>query len=128
MRYRFTKDEISISYNNEGTLILGIMLDGHYIEHAYMFYSKAEAIKKFQEELGTYPADYKPVGVLPLCNYGGLAIMEIEHGIDDYVYVMDNYGEYKNLTKNVIKYSRKGNPYFIRRGQRYYLSEFMRVA
>ena len=129
MRYRFTKDDITISRNNNGTLILSIMIDGHYVDHCYMFYSKAEAIRKFQEQFGTYPDDYKPAGVLPMNNFGGLAIMEIEHGIEDYLYVCDNYGDgYKNITKNKIRYNARGNAYFMRYGKRYYLDQFMRVA
>ena len=128
MRYRFTREEIGYRRNHEGSHVLSIVVDGHLIERAYMYYSKAEAYRRFQEQFGTYPNDYKPAGVLTLCNFGGLAIMEIEHGIDDYVYVCDNYGDgYKNITKNLIRYNAKGNPYFIRNGNRYYLNEFMRV-
>ena len=128
MRYRFTRDEIGYRRNHEGSHVLSIILNGKLVERAYMFYSKAEAFAKFQNDFGTYPSDHKPVGVLTLCNWGGLSIMEIEHGFDDYVYVCDNYGDgYKNITKNRINYNAKGNPYFIRNGKRYYLSEFMKV-
>lgn len=112
--------------NNEGTLTLSIRLDGKYIDKTYMFYSESEAIKKFQQEFGLYPDDYKPAGVLPMCNFGGLAIMEIK---DDYVYVCDNYGDgYKNITRNLIKYTKYGKPFFRRNHQIYYLSDFMKVA
>lgn len=127
MRYRFTKDEISISRNMNGTWILSVFLDGQYIDRAFMGYSKAEAIKRFQQEFGTYPNNYKPAGTLCLCNHGGIAIMEIIDGIDDYAMVCDNYGDgYKNITKNVIKYNAKGEPYFIRHRNRYYLKDFIR--
>ena len=103
MRYRFTKDEIGIRRNHEGSWVLSVFLDGQYIDHAYMFYSKKEAVDRFQYEFGTYPNDYKPVGVLPLSNFGGIAVMEFEDGIDTYAYVTDNYGDgYKNITKNKI--------------------------
>ena len=128
MRYRFTKDEIGYRRNNEGSHVLSIMLDGHLVEQAYMFYTKKEAYEKFQKEFGTYPDDYKPVGVLTLCNWGGLAVMEFEYGIETYVYVTDNYGDgYKNITKNLIRYDARGNSYFIRKGKRLYLNDFMRV-
>ena len=80
MRYRFTKNDITYRKDDCGNHVLSIVLDGHRKEMKYMFYSKAEAIKKFQQEFGTYPNDYKPVGTLCLCNWGGLAIMEIENG------------------------------------------------
>lgn len=128
MRYRFTKNDIIVRQNHEGSWVLSIMLDGHLIERAYMFYSKDSALKKFQSEFGLYPNDYKPAGVLCLNNFGGIAVMEIEYGIDDYVYVCDHYGDgYKNLTKNKIKYDINGNAYFIRKGQKWFLSDFMRV-
>ena len=128
MKYRFKKDEISYCRNHNGSHILSIVLDGYRVERSYVLYTKAEAYDRFQKEFGTYPNDYKPVGVLTLCNFGGLAIMEIEHGIDDYVIVCDNYENgYKNITRNKINYNAKGNPYFIRNGRRWYLSEFMRV-
>ena len=72
------------------------------------------------------PDDYKPAGVLPLCNFGGMAIMEIK---GDYVYVCDNYGDgYKNITKNLIQYTQYGKPFFRRNKQVWYLSDFMKAA
>lgn len=128
MRYRFTKDEIGMRRNREGFLILSILIDGQYVYHSYLGYNTATAIKMFQEEFGTYPKNYQPAGVLPLCNFGEMAIMELEDGINTYAYVCDNYGDgYKNLTKNKIYYNIKGNPYFVRYGKRYYLDQFMRV-
>ena len=128
MRYRFTKNDITYRRDDCGNHVLSIMLDGHRKEHKYIFYSKAEAMQKFQRDFGTYPNDYKPAGVLTLCNFGGLAIMEIEYGIDDYVIVCDNYGDgYKNLTRNKLRYNTKGNAYFVRNGRRWYLDQFMRV-
>lgn len=128
MRYRFTKDEIGIRRNHEGSWVLSMILDGQLVEMAYMFYSKKEAIDRFQYEFGRYPNDYKPAGVLPLSNFGGIAVMEFEDGIDTYAYVTDNYGDgYKNITKNKVYYNAKGNPYFVRNGRRWYLNQFMRV-
>lgn len=128
MRYRFTKNEIGIRKNNEGSWVLSIMLDGHLVECAYMFYSKEAALRKFQGEFGTYPDSYTPLGVLTLNNFGGLAIMEIDSDIDDYVIVCDNYGDgYKNISKCRIYYNAKGYGYFTRNKKRYYINEFMRV-
>lgn len=126
MRYRFTKDDVTVRRNDNGSLTLSIVLDGHLKHMNYMMYSEREALKKFQHEFGTYPDDYKPAGVLPLCNFGGMAIMEIK---GDYVYVCDNYGDgYKNITKNLIQYTKYGKPFFRRNAQVWYLSDFMKVA
>ena len=127
MRYRFCKDDINVKSSTQG-IVLSLILDGHLKEHMYIGYSVAEAKKKFQQDFGVYPDDYIPVGVHPLNNHGGLAIMEIKHGIDDYVIVCDNYGDgYKNISKCRVFYNAKGRPYFTRHKQRYYLNEFMRV-
>lgn len=70
----------------------------------------------------------KPIGVLPLTNFGGVAIMKIEHGIEDYIVSTENYGEgYIRPSKSKVRYNRKGEPYFMRYGRRYYLKEFMRA-
>lgn len=127
MRYRFLQSDISVRKSDFGSLVLSIMLNGELIQRTYIAYPKKEAIKMFQQEFGTYPKDFKPVGVLTLNNFGGLAVMEIEHGIDDYVYVTDNYGDgYKNITRNKVRYNKKGKSYFIRNGHTFYLKEFMR--
>ena len=127
MRYRFTKEDICCSYNDVGNLVLSIMLDGQRVKQTYIFYPKKEAIKRFQQEFGTYPNDYKPIATLCLCNFGGLAIMDIEYGIDDYVWVTENYGNgYKNITRNKIYYNRNNEEYFVRDGVRWYLKDFMR--
>lgn len=127
MRYRFTRDEINISQNRYGTITLSVFIDGQYVDHSYVGYSMREAIDRFQYDYGRYPNNYKPVGTLCLCNHGGIAIMEIENGIDDYVYVCDNYGNgYENITKNLIRYNAKGEPYFVRYRKRYYLKDFIK--
>ena len=90
MRYRFSKDEISIC-GGYGDLTLSIILDGEYKSCSYLGYSTQEAIRKFQQDFGTYPKNYIPVGTLPINNFGGIAVMEIENGIEDYVYVTDNF-------------------------------------
>ena len=123
--YRFTKDEIHISRNHYGDLTLSIMFNGKYYHSTFNGYSKREAIKRFQQEFGTYPDSFKPLATMHTCNFGGLAIMEI---IDEVAYVCDNYGNgYERLTKNKICYNQHGHPYFTRNRQRYYLSDFLRT-
>lgn len=127
MRYRFTKNDITYRRDDCGNHVLSIVLDGHLKKMKYMFHTKKEAYELFQKEFGCYPQDYKPVGILTLCNWGGLAIMEIENGFDDYVIVCDNYGDgYENITKNKIHYTTNGDGYFVRGGRRWRLDQFMR--
>lgn len=127
MRYRFKKDDVTVVRNDDGSLTLIIVLNNQYIHHRYFGFTKELALKYFQKDFGTYPKDFKPVGTLCLCNHGGIAIMEIEHGINEYVVVCDNYGNgYENITRNMVKYDSKGNAYFVRYKQRYYLNDFIR--
>ena len=126
MRYRFTKDEIMETSNYDGSFCLSIRLDGQYKDMVYMGYSRKVAYQLFQNEFGHYPNDYKPLMTMCMCNFGGIAVMEIEYGINDYAFVCDNYGDgYKNITKNLIRYNAKGEPYFVRYGKRYYFKNMM---
>lgn len=75
------------------------------------------------------PPEEKPIGTLALNNFGGLCIMKIIRDIDDYVVSAENYGNgYIRASKARIRYDRKGNPYFMRFRQKYYLNEFMKVG
>lgn len=75
------------------------------------------------------PPEEKPIGTLVLNNFGGLCIMKIIRDIDDYVVSAENYGNgYIRASKARIRYDRKGNPYFMRFRQKYYLNEFMKVG
>lgn len=130
MRYRFTKESIGIRKNREGSWVLSIMLNGYIVERAYMYYTKAEAIKKFQNEFGLFiKGKDKPIAVMPMCNHGGMAIMQFEYGIDFYVYVVDDYGDkYTNQGRYKLydKNDEKGN-FFIRYGKKYYIKDFIKA-
>ena len=118
--YRFTKDDISILRNDNGSITLLVVLNNKYIKNTYIGYSEREAIVEFQKEFGTYPQDFKPLAK----NLSGVAIMEIKDG---YVYVCDsNDNGYTKLTKNIIQYNTKG-AYFTRYRERYYISDFNKV-
>lgn len=126
--YRFSLNEINFEKNDDGTCKLTITLDGKEISKRYSNIQKKTALRNFQEEYGKYPDNYKVLGVLPQCNFGGLAIMDIINDIDDMVISAVNYGDgYKFIAKNKIYYNSKGDAYFKRFGIRYYLDEFIRV-
>lgn len=50
-------------------------------------------------------ADKKPIAVYPMSNWGGIEILDIVYGIDDYVVARYNFGEpEKKLHKVKINY------------------------
>lgn len=48
--------------------------------------------------------DVRPVGGICLSNWGGIEILDIENGIDDYVIWRENYGEPKEAHRSKIHY------------------------
>lgn len=70
----------------------------------------------------------KAVGVLPLCNFGGLEILDILYGIDDYAVACFDFGNGRQqIRKHKIQYTPAGRSYIRKQGVRYYFDEIMRV-
>ena len=70
----------------------------------------------------------KAIGVLPDSNWGGLVVLDIEHGIDDIVETCFDYGNGRiHHSKAKIRYTASGEPYFIKFGKRYHFNDIMRV-
>lgn len=64
------------------------------------------------------------VGYYCMCNWGGLEVLDIEYGIDDYVVACFNFGDGRiNINRHKIEYSTNGNQCFRKRGRRYYFNE-----
>ena len=58
--------------------------------------------------------------------FGGIAILDMQHGLDDKVKTAFNFGEgFKSKAWNKIYYAESGEPYFKKFGIRYYLQDFM---
>ena len=78
----------------------------------------------------TYKEKYKgiePKGVMGLTNTSGIAIFDIEYGIDDYIISAFHNGEnYTDFRKTKI-FSNTIGHYFARYGRKYYLDKFMRT-
>lgn len=73
-------------------------------------------------------ANAKAIGVLPLCNFGGLEILDIEYGIEDYVIACFNFGNGRyDFRRHKICTTPSGRQYFRKQGTRYYFDEVMRV-
>ena len=70
--------------------------------------------------------DTAPVGVYPMNNFGGLAILDI---INDEIAVCAwHYGnEYENIRRHQIFYTFTGRAYIRKAGRRYYFDQIMRT-
>lgn len=67
----------------------------------------------------------KAVGVYPLCNWGGIEVLDFEYGTDDYAIACFNFGHRRSIRRHKLHYTRFGKAYFRKEGRRYYLDNFM---
>lgn len=73
-------------------------------------------------------ADTEPIGVITLCNWGGLEILDIEYGIDDYVIACFNYGNSRlEIRRHKVMYTPAGRAYIRKHGVRYYYDQMLPV-
>lgn len=69
--------------------------------------------------------DAAPLGVYPMCNFGGLAILALEH---DTAIAAFNFGEgYSQIRRHKIQYTYTGRPYIRKNGQRFYFDQIIRT-
>ena len=72
-------------------------------------------------------ADTPAIGGLCLCNWGGIEILDITNGINDYVVACYNYGRGRQkIRKHKIEYASSGRNFFRKDGRRYYFDEATR--
>lgn len=70
----------------------------------------------------------RPIATLGTSNFGGIAIYDIEYDIDDKVKFRWEFGDdNQKMNTAKIKSTKSGRQYFMSRGNRYYLDEFMRT-
>ena len=75
--------------------------------------------------LKNYYKDAAPVGVYPMNNFGGLAILDIIS--DEMVIAAWHYGDgYESIRRHQIFYTYTGRAYIRKRSRRYYLDQIMR--
>lgn len=87
----------------------------------YIGFSKKIAIKK-------YLNNCEPIGVLATSTWGGLVILDFEYGINDYCLCGINNGIGNgDLRWRKIYTNENGKSFIKYRGQRYNLSDFMRI-
>ena len=73
-------------------------------------------------------AETKPVAVFCESNWGGLMILDIIHGIEDYVITCYDFGNGRNhYGKHKIESTAKGKPFFRKLGNRYYIDDCMSI-
>jgi len=71
-------------------------------------------------------ADTEPIGTLCLGNWGGLEILDIEYGIDDYAIACFNWGTGRQqIRRHKIMYTPSGRSYIRKQGTRYYFDQMM---
>jgi hypothetical protein len=69
--------------------------------------------------------DAAPLGVYPMCNFGGLAILALEH---DTAIAAFNLGEgYRQIRRHKISYTYTGRAYIRKNGQRFYFDQIIRT-
>ena len=72
-------------------------------------------------------ADTPAIGGLCLCNWGGIEILDIIYGINDYVVACFDFGNgRRKIRKHKIEYTSNGRDFFRKEGRRYYFDEIMR--
>ena len=69
--------------------------------------------------------DAAPLGIYPMCNFGGLAILALEH---DTAIAAFNWGEgYTQIRRHKISYTYTGRAYIRKNGQRFYFDQIIRT-
>lgn len=72
--------------------------------------------------------DVEPVAVYPMLSWGGLEILAIEHGYDDYVVYREHFGEKESDVHRVkIRTAASNRSFFIYNSTRIYLDQCFRI-
>ena len=68
-----------------------------------------------------------PISTMHLSNWGGLEILDILHGIDDYAVASFNFGTRQQIRRHKIQTAPSGRLFIRKQGTRFYLDEIMKV-
>lgn len=82
---------------------------------------------KKQDALYVKYSDAKPVGVVPLCNFGGLAVLDVLDGGQTLVAAWDFGTGYQKIRRYTVQCTEGGRDFIRKEGRRFYLDEIMRV-
>ena len=67
-----------------------------------------------------------PIGIYTLCNFGGLAILDMDGEKATAAY---NFGEgYKQIRRHTIYYTYTGRAYIRKQGRRYHFDQIMKTG
>ena len=70
--------------------------------------------------------DTRPVAVYPMSNWGGLEIIAIEYGINDFVVYRENFGLPERLHRAVVRIDKNDRSFFIYNSTRIHLDQCMK--
>lgn len=73
-------------------------------------------------------AETKAVGYYCMSNFGGLEILDIENGFEDYAVACFNFGTGRQqIRRHKVQVTESGRLYIRKQGRRYYFDEIMAV-
>ena len=73
-------------------------------------------------------AEKKAIGVIPMSVFGGIEILDIIYGIDNYAVACFNFGTGRQqIRRHKIFSTESGRSYIRKQGDRYYFDQIMRV-
>lgn len=68
------------------------------------------------------------IGYASISNWGGLEVLDVLYGIDNYLVTCLNWGEGRTrISRNKIYTTASGREYIRKDGRRFYLDEIMRI-
>ena len=75
-------------------------------------------------------ANAKPLAVLPLSNWGGIAILDRceKDGRNGYIAAFHWGDGYQNIARHISQHTDSGREYITKSGKRYYIDEFERLS
>lgn len=69
----------------------------------------------------------KVIATCQLTNFGGIAILDVVHGIGDQIkFAWHNGEKFGRMSTAKIRYNTEGEPYFFSGKHKYFLSEFIK--
>ena len=80
-----------------------------------------------REPLYKQYANTTPIGIYGMSNWGGLEILDIQYGIDDYAIASFNFGTRQDIRRHKIQTAPSGRLFIRKQGTRFYLDEVMKI-
>lgn len=71
--------------------------------------------------------DAAPLGIFPICNYGGLAVLHISDDGEQAICAWNFGNGYEGIRRHQIQHTYTGRAYVRKGGRRYYFGQIMRT-